>query len=81
MNENPCPDCGTQLESGDNGEPDYIGGWWCDECKTFWTDDDLEMERIPIHDGKLCENCGKPYMRGNGQLTVFGGWFCGECLD
>lgn len=28
-----------------------------------------------------CENCGKPYKFGTGQITVFGGWFCQECLD
>lgn len=44
MTINPCPQCGGELKSGDSGEPDCIGGWWCEECAEFWSDEDLADE-------------------------------------
>lgn len=38
---NGCPYCGGELRATDSGEPDYVLGWWCEECIMFFTDEEL----------------------------------------
>ena len=44
-----CPYCEKPMSDCDSGEPEYYPGYWCDECREWFTEDD------PLLTGELGE--------------------------
>lgn len=48
-----CPDCGSTMESFAHEKEYECDGYWCDECRRLWCDDEIPgsvYERDPSDD-------------------------------